>query len=237
VVLRYYLVYRAMVRAKVAILRRQQLDQQDRSYRDATDDYLQYLQLAEQYATGQPVCLMITHGLSGSGKSTLAAGLCECLGMIQLRSDVERKRQAGLAATADSHSSAGGGLYTNDRTRTTYDHLAGLAESVLAAGYSVVVDATFIKRAYRDTFIELANRLGIPVLILDCVADDQELERRILHRSVDRKDASEATLEVLHAQQQGQEPLTADESRYVVRIDTGQMDIDAVEAAVKSRLR
>jgi len=225
-VLRYYLVYRAMVRAKVAVLRRQQTETGSADHDHATGEYRQYENLALGYTTRKPAVMVITRGLSGSGKSTIARDLCERSGMIQLRSDVERKRLAGLAATANSRSDAGAGLYTVERTADTYQRLAMLARTVLAAGYSVIVDATFLKRAQRDHFRTLAAETGIPFLVLECVAENGELERRILSRNARQCDASEATLEVLHAQQDNDEALEEDELHDVLRIDTQQMTND-----------
>jgi aminoglycoside phosphotransferase family enzyme/predicted kinase len=240
-VLRYYLVYRAMVRAKVAMLRRQQTEKGSADYDRATGEYLQYENLALGYTTREQAVMVITRGLSGSGKSTIARDLCERSGMIQLRSDVERKRLAGLSATDNSRSGAGSGLYTADRTADTYQHLGTLAKTVLTAGYSVIVDATFLKREQRDHFRALAAETGTPFLVLECVAENEELERRILSRSANQSDASEATLEVLHAQQDSDEALAEDELHYLLRIDTQHMTNDDAWSAFqeyfsKSRL-
>lgn len=235
-VLRYYLVYRAMVRAKVAVLRRQQLAETEHAFSKATEEYLEYLCLAETYVSGSPVSLMITHGLSGSGKSTVARQLAERMGMIQLRSDVERKRLAGLGSGDSSRSGTGKGLYTADRTSMTYQRLSELTESVLESGYSVIVDATFLRREHRDHFRDLAVKLEVPFLVLDCDAEQQELERRILSRAASRSDASEATIEVLRAQRTSQEALAESEQQDAVHIDTGRMDIKEIEAVLVNRL-
>jgi predicted kinase len=155
--------------------------------------------------------------------------------MIQLRSDVERKRLAGLSAMDNSRSGTGAGLYAADVTANTYQHLGALAKTVLDAGYSVVVDATFLKREYRDHFRALAAETGTPFMVLECIAESRELERRILSRSTGRDDASEATLEVLHAQQGSDEPLADDELQYLLRVDTQSMTNDDVWSAFKSR--
>ncbi len=63
------------------------------------------------------------------------------------------------------------------------------------------------------------------------MAENDELERRILSRNASRRDASEATLDVLHAQQHSDEPLTEDELQYLLRIDTRQMTGDEVWSA------
>ena len=234
-VLRYYLVYRAMVRSKVAVLRRQQTEKGSGEYEQATADYRQYVDLAIGYTKRDRTVMVITRGLSGSGKSTIARDLCERSGMIQLRSDVERKRLAGLSATDSSSSGTGAGLYAADKTANTYQHLGVLAKTVLAAGYSVIVDATFLKREHREHFRALAAETGSPFMVLECVAENGELERRILSRSTSGGDASEATLEVLHAQQDSDEPLAEDELQYLLRIDTHQMTNDDVWSAFKSR--
>jgi aminoglycoside phosphotransferase family enzyme/predicted kinase len=236
-VLRYYLVYRSMVRAKVAVLRRQQTEKESGDYNQATAELRQYVDLALGYITHDHTVMVITYGLSGSGKSTVASDLCERSGLIQLRSDVERKRLAGLSATDSSESGAGTGLYTADKTANTYQHLGTLAKTVLAAGYSVVIDATFLKREHRDRFRALAAETGTPFLILECIADNSELERRILLRSAGKRDASEATLGVLHAQQRCDEPLEEDEQQYCLRIDTRQMTGDDVWSAFQEVMR
>ena len=231
-VLRYYRVYRALVRAKVALLRCRQAPSGSETAQAARAEYDQYLQLAEDtLSAGQPM-LLITRGLSGSGKSTVARGLCEASGMLQLRSDVERKRLAGLAATADSGSATGAGLYAAQQTEKTYARLAELADTVLEAGYPVIVDATFLQRERRDSFLALAQRRRVPFAIIDCQAPGAELERRIRHRAEQGGDASEATLAVLAAQRETQQPLNAGEGRYAVTVEAGNVNIDNILQAL-----
>ncbi len=236
-VLPYYQVYRAMVRAKVAILRRQQTQQGSTDHAQADAEYRQYLQLALRYTTRPQAVMVIMRGLSGSGKSTVARDLCEHTGMIQLRSDVERKRMAGLAATDASHSGTDAGLYTADRTAGTYEHLCTLAKSVLDSGYSAVIDATFLKREHRDRFRAQAAATGTPFLIIECIAEAEELERRILSRQTSQRDASEATLDVLHAQQMADEPLTDDEQPFLLRADTLHKDNKSIRTAFQHWFR
>jgi aminoglycoside phosphotransferase family enzyme/adenylate kinase family enzyme len=223
-VLRYYLVYRAMVRAKVAMLRREQAAPDSEAFRTAQAEYAQYVELADGYTKPEPPALLITHGLSGSGKSTVAVKLCQMRGMIQIRSDVERKRMAGLAATADSRSGIDQGLYASDRTAQTYRRLLQLAALVLEAGFPVILDATFLQQAYRRRASGLAARHRVPFVILDCVAPEQELRRRIRERAKRGGDASEANLQVLDAQQKAEQPLSGDELDSAVKVDTSEPD-------------
>ena len=66
--LRYYAVYRAMVRAKVAALRAEQSGDINTLQSEVNTCLL----LAEQLTQDMPTQLWITHGLSGSGKTTLS---------------------------------------------------------------------------------------------------------------------------------------------------------------------
>lgn len=202
--LRYYAVYRALVRAKVATLR---AGQSDGSNTEATA----CLQLAENLTGSMPTQLLITHGLSGSGKTTLTQSLLQEQGMIRLRSDVERKRLAGLGALTRSGSGVGKGLYTQHSSRRTYEHLARLAEGLLESGWPVIVDAACLARWQRDLLREIARRRGLPFRILDIQVDHAILRERISLRTAQGKDASEADLRVLQQQIDTAQPLDADE--------------------------
>ena len=217
-VLRYYLVYRALVRAKVAILRlAQETDVDER--RRTLADYQAYADLAGRcIAQGRPA-LLITHGFSGCGKSTLAAQLAERLGAVQIRSDIERKRLFGYRAVERTGSGVGEGIYTRDAGRLTYERLLELAAAVVEAGLTVIVDATFLKRAQRRPFRDLAARSGIPLRILDVRASPAELRHRIDTRRRLSRDPSEATMRVLEKQMRDADPLLAEEGDVTV-IDT-----------------
>lgn len=199
-VLRFYAVYRAVVRAKVAAL-------QGRAA-DATE----YLALAGKLAVAPPRACTITFGLSGSGKTTASSTrlLADATAStIRVRSDVERKRLFGLAPDSDS----GGAIYTADATSRTYGRLLALARQALTDGWPVIVDAAFLRRTEREEFRSLAAALGVPFRILACEAPAGELRRRLLARQAD---ASEATVEVLEAQLNWAEPLGADERKLAV---------------------
>jgi hypothetical protein len=212
ILLRYYLVYRALVRAKVALLRLNQ--NPDVAICTAVRaEYAAFADLAERFTQDSETVLMITHGLSGSGKSTFAAQLAEKIGALQIRSDIERKRLYGYRPQA----STDGGIYTQEAGKKTYQHLAELAKTVLEAGFSAIIDATFLKNEQRNLFRQLASECAIKFFILDFQASDETLCRRIRQR---RDDASEATIDVLRQQQQSLESLTKEEQNYVIIIDT-----------------
>lgn len=214
--LHYYGAYRALVRAKVAALRARQ-DPSAGGHARAMVELDRYTALAEALSRPRQPWLIMTHGLSGSGKTTVAQHLLEQLPAVRIRSDVERKRVHGLDSTASSGSTLGQGLYTAAATEHTFARLADLARSLLAAGESVIVDATFLRRAVRSAFRALADERGVPLAIVSCTAPRAVLERRVRQR---RGDASEADLRVLAQQFEQYEPIAAAEADRCLNVDT-----------------
>lgn len=112
-VLRFYAVYRALVRAQVAAIRTQQTQATKDSEADV--QIVTYLALAERLSAPPPVRLVITHGLSGCGKTVASSQLLQSDGQastLRLRADVERKRLFGLPSTARSNPVVNADLYT-----------------------------------------------------------------------------------------------------------------------------
>ncbi|SMF96783.1 hypothetical protein SAMN02949497_4191 [Methylomagnum ishizawai] len=216
----YYRLYRALVRAKIAALSWQPTG--DPAQRAALHARCRrYLDYGLRLIRPQPPRLYITHGLSGSGKSQLAARLAETLPAIRLRSDVERKRLAGLSATARSDGALGAELYGPAMTARTYGRLAQLGGTLLEAGHSVVMDATFLQREHREAQRQLAERHGTRFLILDCQAPPETLRGRVRARHQAGTDASEADLAVLDRQAAQREPLGGDERENALAVDMG----------------
>ncbi|MGZ5054133.1 MAG: bifunctional aminoglycoside phosphotransferase/ATP-binding protein [Methylobacter sp.] len=215
--LRYYLVYRALVRAKVSLLRMAQQPNDQAVAKQALSEYIVFADLAERFTLRRQTALIITHGYSGSGKSTFAAQLAEKIGAFQIRSDVERKRLFGYRALMQTGSDIDKGLYTQEASLKTYQHLKELAKTVLDAGFPVIIDATFLKTEQRAPFRQLADDCGVPFRIITFQASDQELYRRIKQR---QDDASEATIAVLQHQLQSAQSLLDQEQPSVITVNT-----------------
>jgi aminoglycoside phosphotransferase family enzyme/predicted kinase len=199
-VLPFYSTYRALVRTKVAAIRG--------DFAEARE----YLEIAGRLCCRRKTSLMITFGLSGSGKTTSSAACLladQTANIVRIRSDVERKRLFGLAPGEASR----GAIYTPEATKKTYSRLEELAKTALKAGWSVILDAAFLKRVQRERFQTLAANMHLPFAILACEAPPGELRRRLAARV---NDASEATPEVLESQMEWAEELT-DEERICVQ--------------------
>ncbi len=223
-VLRFYLAYRAMVRAKVAAIRADQEDPAQAQHELAA--CRSYLALAHDCLARRRPALVVTHGLPGCGKSTFAQIALERLGAIRIRSDVERKRLFGLAALADSRSQTGAGIYSEEATRRTYAHLHELAHGLLAAGFPVIADAAFLRHAERESFRSLAREMDAPFVIASLQTDEAVLKKRLAQRLRRADDASEASASVLRALQETQEPLLNEEQTFAVTfINNGDTDV------------
>ena len=217
VLLRYYLVYRALVLAKVSLLRMVQLQGDEAAAKQSRCEYAAFTGLAERFTKSCQTFLIITHGYSGSGKSTMASQLAEQIGAFQIRSDIERKRLFGYLTNAQTDSSIDDGLYSQEASLKTYQNLKDLAQAVLEAGFPVIIDAAFLRTEQRELFRRLASDCGVPFHTIAFQASDQELSRRIRQR---QNDASEATVAVLHQQQQSAQSLSKQEQSSVITINT-----------------
>ena len=156
-----------------------------------------YQKAALAFLQPAPPRLVAVGGLSGSGKTTLALKLAPEIGRtpgaVVVRTDVERKRQAGVAL--DERMPAGS--YSPEASARIYAACLARAERVLRAGHSVVLDAVFARPEERAAAEALARKVGVPFqgIWLDVPKDVAQ------QRVTDRKgDASDATATVVERQ-------------------------------------
>ena len=206
--LRFYQVYRAVVRAKIACIRVEQNDKQHA----ILDQYRSYASLAERYTQAPKPYLLINHGVTGSGKSTISRQLADVLGAIWLRSDVERGRD-GYGVNR--------GRYSVSARDAVYDRLLQLSGAIIDSGFGVIVDATFLQAAQRASFRALSGAKHLPFLIIETHADEAELRERVGRRLRQGDDPSEADLEVLDNHLKTREPLFGQELAVTVSIEAG----------------
>jgi len=216
-VLKFYQLYRATVKAKVAALRMQQQRDELIAYESSANDLINYLDLAKSYTqidiNKDKIFLAISFGLSGSGKSRVCSQLADQSGAIQLCSDVERKR---LFSTTSEE------LYSDTTTLKTYTHLMKLSELVLNAGYSVIVDATFLNKKWRQKFHLIAEKQQIPFHILSCSATQKTIKQRLILRKNEMNQISDADISVMKHQLETMDNLDSDEKNNEVPVDTEQ---------------
>ena len=209
--LRFYQAYRALVRAKITTLRAQQLQGEDKTQVLAQVE--PYVTLAERYTRAQHPFLIIMQGISGSGKSHYAAQLAETLGAVVISSDRERKRLAGLAATQRPDDP--NLLYNPEMNTRTYGRLHQLADILLAAGWPVILDATYLKAQHRVTPLALAKKHGCPALVFSLEPDVAGCAQRIRARQRRGDDPSDADEHVMRRQAAFFEPPLVQEPAFI----------------------
>ncbi|GAB3550354.1 bifunctional aminoglycoside phosphotransferase/ATP-binding protein [Noviherbaspirillum agri] len=232
-VLHYYEVHRALIRCKVALLRAEQ--EQGGEAQRCRQQAHAYLDFAQRRAQRSRPSILLMHGFSGCGKSSLSAHLAETLDAVRIRSDVERKRMRGIAAT--EHPSADTGLYAASAISDTYHRLHDLAGEIVRAGWTVIVDATFLKADERAHFRQLAYELGVPLFIIDVQASEPTLRERIARRQQLEHDASDAGMDVLLRQLGNHDPLAHEELVRVIPVDTEKVRYDESAASIARRIR
>ena len=206
VALPLFLALRAAVRAMVTADRAAQENREARE-RDL-ERARAYLWTALDYLKWRPPQIVAIGGLSGTGKTTVAAHLAPWLGpapgAIHLRTDLERKRLAGVGAFERLPTSA----YAAEARKRVYQTLNGKAGLVLRARHAVIIDAVFADQDMRQDAQALAREAGVSFHGIWLYADQETLMKRVIGR---RNDASDATPEVVRAQLQGDHgPFTAE---------------------------
>jgi aminoglycoside phosphotransferase family enzyme/predicted kinase len=235
-VLKYYMTYRALVRAKVAALRLQQPDLPPNNEQHQQELLRSYAELASMLTRSSRPAILLMHGVSGSGKSFIGRQLVASLGAVQIRSDVERKRLFAVWPSAVNLSVPSSELYGPQATQQTYQRLQSLARDIVGAGYSVIVDATFLRQSDRLAFAAMASQLAVPMVVVTCSAPETVLRARVLQRQSIGHDPSDADVAVLEKQLAAWEPLDAAESQMSVSINTETDKLDAILPAIQNLL-
>ncbi len=112
-------------------------------------------------------------------------------GAVVVRSDVERKRRAGIALEERMPA----GSYTPQASAEVYAALLARAERVLRAGHSVVLDAVFARQDERAAAEALALKVGVPFEGIWLDVPKEVAQTRIANRKADASDATPAVVE------------------------------------------
>ena len=217
-VLLFYQVNRAFIRGKVESFRLDDPLISDQEKQAAAGRAQRFFRLSRGYLLRQrlPVTLLVMCGLTGYGKSALAEEFCFQLGVMRLQSDRERKSLAGVEVT--DH---GAPIYDTSWNQATYARLAALAEAELAMGRTVVVDATFQRKADRLQFARLAADLQVPYCIVELSCSAEVVHQRIIQRGQDHEAVSDGTWQVFLGQRAVFEAPDEQEGR-LIRVDAEQ---------------
>lgn len=183
-----FLSVRAQVRAKVAAA------SLALNAPNALKDANAYLDLAQSLLKLSPPRLIAIGGFSGTGKSTVALGLAPQFapapGARVIRSDVLRKTLMQVAPETRLPAAA----YRERVNEQVYRTMRAQARAVLGAGYTAILDATFIDPEQRRDVVAIADAAHVPFQGLWLTAPESVLAKRVRARHGDASDADEAVL-------------------------------------------
>ncbi|HWO43451.1 MAG TPA: AAA family ATPase [Candidatus Eisenbacteria bacterium] len=225
----FYQCYRALVRAKVEAMRAPAADAGRSRYFGAAVRFM--------WNSFKPFVVLVG-GLTGSGKSTLARALGERMGVPVINSDAVRKSIAGGAGETIVPFEAG--IYSREMTEATYAAMLEKAEKELGAGNGVILDATFGRRVDRERVRGLAKRYSAPLTIIHCLASERSTKARLARRGAEGRDISDGRWEIYVRQKEIFEPLTEDDARACLELNTEAAPealARAAEAFIMDRVR
>jgi aminoglycoside phosphotransferase family enzyme/predicted kinase len=216
----FYKCYRAVVRAKVNCF---QLDKNiaDLDEKEAIMSGCQrHMELAYQYAAEftRPT-LWVVCGMIASGKSTISMKLAEKFNVRILRSDVIRKALFDITPKHSMEASFGQGIYSEHVTSLTYGKLLRLAQEEIENGASVVLDAAFSDRHWRQEALRLAEDMDTNIIFIECTAKDATLKARLKQRSK-QASVSDARLRHFNEFKESFDPLNDLHEDTYIQVDT-----------------
>ena len=185
----HYMAYRAHVRSKVACLRHEQGDPDAAdAARGLHDQCLDHLESGR-------VRLVLVGGSPGTGKSSVSRALSDHLDAVLLSTDTIRdeilpRTDCEAVPTFDGLHT---GRYTPVRVAAVYRELLRQADVALAAGQSVVLDASWLDPQQRERARALGDDTTSILSEFRCVCPENLAAARIQQRIDVGTSASEAT--------------------------------------------
>jgi predicted kinase len=232
----FYACYRALVRAKVALLRCAQHPPASAEHARETAAARDLLALAERFAwrARLPLAIVVC-GVPASGKTHFARVLSDLSGLPHLSSDVTRKQLAGVPRERRAPANT----YSEDFNRQTYAELARRASAEVRLQGGAIVDGTFRHRVDRAAFREAFGNAG-PTLFVECQAPQTVLAERARGRKRGATSASDATPDIVLREREAWDPLDeVDAEAHVVLRTDRSVDrlVEDLRAVLDERLR
>lgn len=216
-----YQCYYAYVRGKVIGFRLNDPDIGAAEKKSARLTARRYFDLAAKYAAipEKPV-LIITTGLMGSGKSVLARNLGAVLNARVIRTDVLRKEILDIRPEERRLEKFGEGIYSEEMSARTYGKAFEKAQSILAGGRSVIIDASFKRNDARLRAADVARETGSGFFAFQCECTSATVHERLDRRIKNSRDASDGRWELFEQQKRDYEKVSGLPGGRHILIDT-----------------
>lgn len=148
-------------------------------------------------------CVVVFFGMTASGKSYLAGGWTRDRNITYLNSDIIRKQLAGLQPEKRQLEPIGGGIYSAEFSRKTYDAMLNQAyrASVEKRETIVVVDGSYGDGAERRRVLEMFSSKR-RVLFVHCYCSEAIALQRMAIRKTDNHAVSDGRLLIYKHQQE-----------------------------------
>ena len=233
----FYESYRAHVRAKVSQFLLDDPAIASDAREKAGEQARKYYLLAEACTREplEPPRLYAVGGLIASGKSTIAERLGGLVHAPVIDTDRTRKHLLGVDPLTPLPNAAFRGAYDPEATARTYTELLRRAEVVLRSKRSVILDASFRERQARRAAFELARRLGLSFLFIECNSPEAIIRQRLAERAK-QPSISDGRNDVFDAFAASYEPVDELPADAHLRVDTSR-SLPETLASIASRLR
>lgn len=217
----FYKCYRAYVRGKVSSFLSEGGSTEEEKKRGKALAQT-YFALAHRYATGgvKPRLILMS-GIIASGKSYWARKISSWFNGKLIVSDEERKKLAGISINEKFSGDFKSGIYSEEFTDKVYDKILFNAKELLKIGENVVLDATFRKALQRRKAYNLAKEAGGEAFIVECIAGEDFIIKKLKKREMDKNVISDARLPILNKIKREFEEIKEDEGFKIVRLKTG----------------
>jgi len=216
----YFIAYRALVRAKVAVITSVDADVDAGQRSRAAASAGRHLKLvAEVMGSRRRGSLVLVGGVVGTGKSTVAGALAEQLGGVVISSDRVRKQLAGLPPSSGIRALPDEGIYAPDAVERTYAALFERARPIVDSGRVAILDATFSRRRHRAMAAELAAELGVGQRMIEVRCAPEVARERLARREAQGSSASDAGPAFYERSVARFEPVDDSECSHVLRTD------------------
>ncbi len=175
----FYAAYRAVVKLKTTCFRIQGVKDAEQKALKSEAGF--YLNQAYRYTVqfSRPT-LLVFCGMPATGKSYLAQTVAKALSLTLFQSDYIRKE--GLSHSNHKVESFGKGIYRQQMRHHVYSQMLALAQKALKGGHSVILDATFSKRKWRDEAMRLSMDLDTNIIFIECACKPETIRKRLGQR-------------------------------------------------------